>query len=61
MPKELTKEEMPYRKNSNFLPQQSEITSWYHRQSIDNIYKKELFESESKHLSESKLKFSSVL
>lgn len=60
--KELTKDlRCPIKNNSDFLIQQSEITSLYHRQSIDNIYKKGLSGFESNYLSESKLKSSSVL
>lgn len=54
-------ERRPIKNNSDFLIQQSEITSLYHRQSIDNIYKKGLSGFESNYLSESKLKSSSVL
>lgn len=51
----------PIKTNSDFLLQQSEITSLYHRQSIDNIYRKGLFGSETNYHSEGKLKPSSVL
>lgn len=51
----------PIKTNSDFLLQQSEITGLYHRQSIDNIYRKGLFGSESNYLSKGKLKSSSAL